>query len=346
MLSERMENILRIIVGEYTSQGNPVSSKAIARGHGLEISPATVRNEVARLEEEGYIVRRHPSAGGIPSDKGYRYYVEFLITEAELPMDERLMISHLFHQVEREHAEWTRLAAVLLARMVRNLSIVTAAKAFESQLKRLELVAVQDFLALLILLLRETRIQQQLVAFDEAISQEELTLVSNKLSAAFGGLTCSQIMAQRLELSPVEKTVTRALVHMMEAKDEQRYEEPQIEGLRHVFAQPEFATSERMLSLMEVLESGRLARSILPQVVDEGVHVIIGAENREDAMRECSIVVTQYGIPGEVSGVLGVLGPTRMRYGRAISAVRYMGLLMSELVAELCSAGRRPGNQN
>ena len=347
MLSERLESILRIIVGEYIFQGNPVASETIARGHGLGVSSATVRNEVARLEEEGYIVRPHPSAGGIPSDKGYRYYVESLAEETALPMEERLMISHLFHQVEREQEQWTRLAAALLARMVRNLAIVTTAKAFESRLKRLELVAVQDFLALLILLLRETRLKQQLITFDEAISQEELTIVSNKLNAAFGGLTRSQIMAQRLELSPAEKTVTKALVHVMQGEDEQRYEEPQIEGLCHVLTQPEFASSERMMSLIEMLESGRLVRSILPQVVvAEGVQVIIGAENREDAMLECSMVVTQYGIPGEVSGALGVLGPTRMQYGRAISAVRYMGSLMSELVAELCGGGCRPGNQN
>ncbi len=339
MLSERKENILRVIVGEYISGASPVASETIARRYGLGVSAATIRNEMARLEEQGYIIRRHSSGGGVPSDKGYRYYVETLVKESEIPMDERLMISHLFHQVEREQEQWTRLAAALLARMVRNLAIVTTAKAFESRLKRLELVAVQDFLALLILLLGETRLKQQLLAFDEAVSQEKLNPVSNRLNAAFGGLTRSQILAQKLELSSVEEEVKKALVHIMEGEDKQRYEEPQIEGLCHVLTQPEFASSERVLSLMEVLESKRLVNSIFPEVVVEDVRVIIGDENPEDAMRECSIVVTQYGIPGEVSGALGVLGPTRMKYERAISAVRYMGSLMSELVAELCSEG-------
>jgi heat-inducible transcriptional repressor len=235
--------------------------------------------------------------------------------------------------------------------MVRNLAIVTTAKAFESRLKRLELVAVQDFLALLILLLRETRLKQQLITFDEAISQEELALVSNKLNAAFGGLTRSQILAQKLELSSVEEEVKKALVHIMEVEDKQRYEEPQIEGLGHVLTQPEFASSERVLSLMEVLESKRLVSSILPEVVADDVRVIIGDENPEDAMRECSMVITQYGIPGKISGALGVLGPTRMQYGRAISVVRYISSQLSELVAELCSEGSpgarsRLGNQN
>lgn len=345
MLSERQENILRIIVGEYVFGVSPVASETIARRHGLGVSAATIRNEMARLEEEGYIIRRHVSGGAVPSDKGYRYYVETLAKESEIPMEERLMISHLFHQVEREQEQWTRLGAALLARMVRNIAIVTAAKAAESRLKRLELVAVQDSLALLILLLRETRIKQQLITFGEAIYQEELTFVSNRLNAAFGGLTRSQILARKLELSPVEQAITKVVVHMMEDEDEQRYDEPQIEGLRHLFSQPEFSSSERMISLIEMLESGRLARSILPEVVvAEGVQVIIGSENREGAMRECSMVVTQYGIPGELSGALAVLGPTRMHYGQAISAVRYMGSLMSELVAELCGEGCRSRN--
>ena len=215
----------------------------------------------------------------------------------------------------------------------------------------MELVAVQDFLALLILLLWETRIKQQLITFDEAINQEELTSVANKLNAAFGGLTRSQILAQKLELSSVEEEVKEALVHIMEAEDKQRYEEPQIEGLSHVLTQPEFASSQRVLSLMEMLESKRLLSSIFPEVVAEDVRVIIGDENPVDAMRECSMVITQYGIPGKVSGALGVLGPTRMQYGRAISAVRYISSQLSELVAELCSEGyswtrSHPGNQD
>ena len=142
-----------------------------------------------------------------------------------------------------------------------------------------------------------------------------------------------------MELSPVEEQVAKSLVHTMEQKDDQKYEEPRIEGLRHMLLQPEFASSGKMLGLMEVMESGKLTRSVLPHTLAEGgVQVIIGAENREDAMRDCSIVVTQYGVPGEVSGALGVLGPTRMQYGRAIATVRYMGSLMSGLVAELHSS--------
>ncbi len=342
MLSERKEHILRIIVGEYISLASPVGSEAIARRYGLGLSAATIRNEMARLEEDGYIIRPHISGGGIPSDRGYRYYVESMVQE-EVPLEEQRMLSHLFLQVERELAEWNRLAAALLARMVHNVAIVTSPKAAASRVKHLELVALQESLALLILLFQQAKLRQQLVAFDEVISQGELGAISRKLNALFQGLTRSQVLARSEGLSPIEEQVKNAVVQIMAGEDERKYEEPYIEGLRHILTQPEFAHAQNMLCLMEVLESRDMVRYLLPEMlVEGGVRVIIGAENREDAMKECSMVVTRYGVPGEVNGVLGVIGPRRMPYGRAISSVRYMGSLMSDLVAELYTG---PGRQ-
>ncbi len=342
MLSERKENILKIVVGEYVSMASPVGSEAIVKRYGLGLSSATIRNEMARLEEEGYIFRRHTSGGGVPSDKGYRYYVERLVEEEEIPSAEKRMLSHLFHQVERELEEWNRLAASLLSLMVRNVAIVTLPKAQKARFKHLELVALQDFLTLLILLLGKAKLRQQLIPLDEAVSQEELNVISNKFNAQFDGLTRYQIQAQRLELSSIEQQVREVLVEIMAEEDERGYDEPYIAGVRHILAQPEFTSREKVLDIIEVLEDRALMRSILPRSqAERGVHVVIGAENEPDAMKTCSMVLTQYGIPGEALGSLGVVGPTRMQYGRAISSVRYMGLLMSELVAELFSGPRR-----
>lgn len=337
MLAKRTGNILDIIVGEYISIARPVGSEAIVERHGLGVSSATVRNEMARLEEEGYIIRPHISGGAIPSDKGYRHYVESVIGEAEeIPIDEQLMLSHLFHQVEQELSEWTHLAASLLARMVCSVAIVTSPKAPSCRIKHIELVALQESLALLILLLQEARLKQQLVAFNEVISQGELSAITAKLGTLFQGLTVAQILKQDEVLSPIEQHIKNAVVQVMAEEDRLRYEEPYIEGLRHILTQPEFTHSQSMLRLVEMLESRDMVRSLLSEmVVDSGVRIVIGAENREDAMKGYSMVVTQYGIPGEVNGALGVIGPTRMPYSRAISSVRYVGSLLSDLVAEL-----------
>jgi len=224
----------------------------------------------------------------------------------------------------------------LLARMVCSVAIVTFPKALSCRIKHLELVALQESLALVILLLQEARLKQQLIAFDEVVPQEELSAISGKLGTLFHGLTVAQLMAQDAGLSPIEQHIKNAVVQVMADEDRRRYEEPYIEGLRHILTQPEFTRAQNMLCLVEMLESRDVVRSMLPEVVvDGGVRIVIGAENREDAMKGCSIVVTQYGIPGEVNGALGVIGPTRMPYGRAISSVRYVGSLLSELVAEL-----------
>lgn len=341
MLTQRQGRILQFIVGEYISAANPVGSLAITSKCGLGISSATVRNDMARLEEEGYILRRHVSGGGVPSDKGYRYYVESLVKDEGIPVDEQLMLSHMFHQVERELEEWTHLAAALLARMAHNVAVVTFPKAAESRIKYVELVALQESLGMLILLLQEAKLRQHLIAFDRAVSQGELKAISRDLNEQFYGLTWPQVVAKRAKLPSLGEQVKDAMVQVMVSEDERMYEEPYIEGLRHILTQPEFEQRQDLLRIMEVLESGHIASSLLPEVlVNEGVKVVIGEENREEAMKGCSMVITRYGIPGEMSGALGIIGPTRMPYERAISAVRYMGSLMSSLVSELCGGPR------
>lgn len=335
MPTQRRERILGLIVSEYIRTATPVASETIARKYGLGVSPATVRNEMAVLEEEGYITRRHISGGGVPSDRGYRYYVESLMNEEAVPPAERRMMSHLFLLVERELEEWNRLAAALLARMLSSVAIATFPKSAETRFQRLELIAVQELLALLVVILRGTRLKQQLIAFDQAMSQVELNAISGRLNALFDGLSRSQILTSDYQYTSVEQQVRRAVVQQMEREDAQRYGEPSIAGVRHIISQPEFSRNDRVLGLMDLLQPGRLA-AVLPEVVnEEGVQVIIGSENREDAMRDCSVVLARYGMPGEASGALGVLGPTRMPYERAVSRVRYVGSLMSELVAQL-----------
>jgi heat-inducible transcriptional repressor len=312
---QRRERILGLIVGEYILTAGPVASETIARKYGLGVSPATVRNEMAVLEEEGYITRRHISGGGVPSDKGYRYYVESFMNEEEVPLAERRMISHLFLLVEREMEEWNRLAAALLARMLSSVAIATFPKSAQTRFQHLELVAVQELLALL--------------------SQEELNAISSRLNTMFDGLGRSEILASDYQYTSVEEQVRRAVVQQMEREDAQRYGEPCIAGVRHIISQPEFSSNDRMLGVMDLLQPGRFAAVLPEAVTEEGVQVIIGAENREDVMRDCSVVLARYGIPGEASGALGVLGPTRMPYERAVSRVRYVGSLMSELVGQL-----------
>ena len=333
MLTERRSRILRLVVDEYVESAVPVGSQAIVRKYRLPVSPATIRNEMARLEEEGYVTHPHTSAGRVPSDKGYRYYVESLMQEQDLRQDEKETIRHQFHQAGRELEEWVHLAAAVLAQAARNMAVVTTPRSSHCRFKHLELVSLRDLVVLLVLVLRDGRLMQQVLTLSGALSQSELTSVAHKLTDLYQGLTESQILSKEAELSDLELQVTDQVRALMGAEDEGRHDEACLEGMPLVLGQPEFSSAEKMLELLAVLDEYSLTRMLpLRSLAGEGVTVVIGRENREDALQECSLLIARYGIPGALSGALAVLGPTRMRYPRTISTVRYLGTLMSELV--------------
>lgn len=343
ILSDRAETILKSIISDYIVHGVPVPSQSLANNPKLRVSSATIRNEMARLEEAGYITRPHTSAGSVPLDKGYRYYVESL-GEVALPSSEQILINHLFHQVEHELDAWVRLAGTLMAQLVQNIAIVTTPKPTNSRFKHLELVGIRDSMALAVLIFIGARLKEQLIMFGRAVPQPTLTALSNRLNELYNGLTRPEIEGKDSELSPMEKQITACLLKMMQEQDEQEYEEPYLDGLHFILSQPEFARSTNLLSLLELMEGRSLLSAILPrQLSRQRVQVVIGQENNADAVKNCSVVISQYG-SGEAVGTIGVIGPTRMPYDRAISAVSYMASVLNDLIAELYGGIPDPKN--
>ena len=335
MLSDRSETILKSIVGQYIVKAQPVPSQSIINDFELAVSSATIRNEMARLEREGYIARPHSSAGSIPLDKGYRYYVETL-SDIELPLAERLMVSHLFHQVERELEDWLSLAATLTAQLVQNVAVVTLPKPAHCRFRHLELVALKDSLALVVLVLYGATLRQQLITFDQAISQEELSAMANKLNDAYADKTRAEISASKTKLAATEQLVADCLLKIMQDEDEQEYEHTSLDGLHFTLNQPEFRRGEGGQVLIELVDGRNLMRTITPKKMGGGkVQVIIGKENRAETIQKCSVVINKYGLPEEAVGVISVVGPTRMPYARTISAVHYISSVLSRLMAEL-----------
>ena len=186
-LTDRQKEILRHIVGEYVRTAAPVSSEAIARRQGLAVSSATVRNEMAVLEESGYVSHPHTSAGRVPTDLGYRYFVQYLLGRSELEPGERKEIQDELQRVELNQDQWLPMAATLLARSVQSAAVVTPPKATRSRLKHFELIAVQDHLALLVMVLQEGTIKQQFITFAQPTGQDELSRVAGRLNARAGG---------------------------------------------------------------------------------------------------------------------------------------------------------------
>ncbi|MBI3978720.1 MAG: heat-inducible transcription repressor HrcA [Chloroflexi bacterium] len=332
MLSPRQEAVLRFVIAEYVDTSRPVGSATIARKCALGVSPATIRGDMAELEEAGLLTHLHTSAGRVPSARGYRHYVEFLMEEPRLPADDRHRILHQFHQVEREAAEWTRLAAAILANTVQNVAVVTVPTVSASRLKRLDVIPVSDRRAWLVAVLHGGLLKQQLLFFDEPAMPEDLAAATRSLNRRLLGRTASAIDAALADAPSMEQQIGRCLIRLMAGVDRQRYDVC-LEGLRALLDQPEFKDPDRLRHAVELLSEPRTFLALLPPMAGaEGIQVSIGGQAGIGMLEHLSIVVTGYGIPGEVGGMLAVLGPTRMHYARAISATRYVADVLSDLL--------------
>jgi heat-inducible transcriptional repressor len=336
MLSPRMEIILRSIVGQYIIKASPVPSHSLTETNELGVSSATIRNEMLHLEHEGYITRPHPSAGGVPLDKGYRSYVASL-GDVKVPPEEQRLINHLFHQIELELDAWLDLAATVTAQKAQNMALISKPRPEASQFKRLDLVSLQDFLALVVVVLRGAKVRQQLIAFEDTVTQAELTVLAERLSDTYTGLTALQISAKSSGMESSERRVTDSVIKLIETEDNLERDESYFDGLHFTLNQPEFTHNSWLTKpLMELIEQRSLLKNIAPsRSAEKGVQVIIGTENKSEALRDYSVVISRYGLPDEAEGTICVIGPTRMPYARTIATVSFLSGVLSGLIAKL-----------
>jgi heat-inducible transcriptional repressor len=353
--TERRQLILKLVVQEFIETAVPVPSETLVRKYGLTVSPATVRNEMAALEDMGYLTHLHTSAGRVPTDAGYRFFVENLMDRTTLLPSEQRMIRHQFYQVRGELDQWIQLAGAVLARTAQNASVVTPPRAEQLHFKHLELVSINDTIVLVVIVFQDGTIKQQTLTLDTARSPEELRRSSALINERCADSSIERIKALIVEnrqqhppfFDELEQQVIELVVRAAHQYNEQIQEQIYSDGLIEMFSQPEFIPAlvkedntsravERMRRALEILKSGRGLGTLIPQVLaSDGVQVIIGGEHSTDEMREYSVVMARYGVDGTVAGVLGIIGPTRMAYPRSISTVRYISLLMSDLLREL-----------
>ncbi|PZC45637.1 MAG: heat-inducible transcriptional repressor [Chloroflexi bacterium] len=334
MLTERREAILKLLIQEYIATASPVGSGKLARGSGMRVSAATVRNEMADLETDGYITRPHTSAGGIPADKGYRHYVETLEGLAEPSAQVREAVRQ--KMTEAKDVElWAKLAATVLSQLVRNMAVVTYPRAGEVRVRNIQLVSVHDDLALVVLVLQETQVHQQMLSLTDPATADDLVEVGNRLNAHLGGKDRLEIAAMQAELSPLEGKVAEVVIGVLEAEEQERMGEQFVDGLSHILSKPELAEGERAVGLVEALEGRRLLKSLIASLTDGPVTVVIGGENEDEALRPFSVVISPYGVPGEFRGAVAAIGPTRMEYAGTMGTAQYMSSLLTDLFAEV-----------
>ncbi|MEW6717885.1 MAG: heat-inducible transcriptional repressor HrcA [Chloroflexota bacterium] len=335
-LTERQKLILALVIRYYIEYALPVGSNLLVEQFGLDISSATVRNEMASLAETGYLTQPHTSAGRVPTEEGYRYFVRQLMVHTDLPDQTKRMITHQFYQARHDVDQWMRLAASVLAHYSKAASLVTAPHPEEARLKHLELISTREYQVLMVLVLVGGDVRQQFLALAEPLPQERLSAVAERINSLCRGLGVADILRVEAQLAPLEKDILRIIYAEMERSDSMLAGEIYHDGLTNVLAEPEFAESESARRAFRVLEERALLHDLLSRTVMTtdvgGVQVLIGGDDTWDDLRECSMVLARYGSPGLATGTLGVLGPIRMAYARSISTVRFVADLMSNLV--------------
>lgn len=337
-LSERQQLILGLVVQEFVERAKPVGSSHLVRHYGLDVSPATVRNELAALSELGFLRQPHTSAGRVPTEKGYRFFVGELMQRSELPTATKHTINHQFYQARHEVDEWMRLAASVLATQSQAASLVTPPQVNRATFKHLELIHTSGRQILMVVVLENGQVLQQMLALREVQNQEQLSQAAAELNAAFAGHSGAALGGEGAQLSLLAEDILKLLQKEVSQADERLLGEIFHDGWNHVLAEPEFSESSDAQRALRVLEERPLLEDLLAQTMGQseigGVQVLIGGEGRWEELNNFSLVLARYGAPDAASGYLGVLGPIRMAYGRAVTAVDYVAGIMSDIVVE------------
>ena len=340
-MTPRQTTLLRLIVQENVRNAIPVGSRTLVETFNLDISPATVRNEMSYLEELGYLMQPHTSAGRVPTEKGFRYFVERLMEEQALSPVEQRTIAHQFHQARDRIGQWVPLAASVLARITRGAAVVTAPRAMHAVFKHLELIATHGRAVLLILVLQGGTVKQRMLALPNPMNQTELSEVADRVNQLCSGLTTREVEPHLETLPALESDIIQIIVNLMNEASELPAEEIYHRGLPELLQAPEFAESEdSSADLIRILEEQTLLQAIIsdalsPTVAIGGVRVLIGGEGRWDELRACSMVMTRYGVANYATGTLGILGPIRMPYSRTIAVIRFVANVLNEMVYDM-----------
>jgi len=323
---------------EHIASADPVGSKNLVEKYKMGLSSATVRNEMATLTEAGLLRQPHTSAGRIPTEEGYRYFVGQLMNETSLPSAMRATINHQFSQMSSDIQQWMRLAASVLANQTNAASIITAPQAIRVQFKHLELIATHGRQALAILVLDGGQIHQQILTLEEPVTQEQLSVISRKFSKLLAKQKTVQFSTFQEPLTSIETQILAWVKDELVRSNQLPTGEIILDGLTNVLDEPEFTDSEEARRALRLLEERSLLQDLLSQTILPdtigGVQVLIGGEGTWDDLSQCSVILSKYGSPSTATGTIGILGPMRMSYGYSISLVRFLSGLLSDFVIQ------------
>lgn len=337
-INQRAQRLLKLLVSRYIRDGQPVGSRTLSKEVELDLSPATIRNVMADLEDMGLVVSPHASAGRIPTALGYRLFVDSLLHVDPLSDDEIERLRHQLHQEDEQHL--FKQASHLLSEVTQLASVVTLPHHDSNRLRHVEFLSLSDKRVLVIVVVNEHEVQNRIIHTSRSYTASELEQAANYLNAAFTGRDIKAVREQLLhemrETRASMDQIMQTAIEMAEKVFSQENHEKRdfvMSGQTNLMGAAQLSDVDKLRHLFEVFSQKRDILHLLDQAIKaQGVKIFIGEESGYDVLGECSVVMSPYTINGEVIGVLGVIGPIRMRYDRVIPIVDLTAKLLSSIL--------------
>ncbi|MDO8446952.1 MAG: heat-inducible transcriptional repressor HrcA [Deltaproteobacteria bacterium] len=341
-LSERKREVLKAVISDYIFTAEPVSSGAIAGKYLKGLSSATVRNVMAELEEMGFLLQPHTSAGRVPTDKAFRVYVDQLMELKSLPRQERDEVIRACSSPGHEVSDLIKDVSRILSIISHHTGLAIVPKITDTVLKHIEFVKLRGNQVRVVLISQAGIVQNRLVELEEGLKQADLDRMSSYLNQLLSGLTIKEIKMRLIEEMRNERNLyDRLLKKALRLGEEvlgradSEAKEVFIEGRSSFFEYPEFLDVERMKEIFRAFEDkSRIVHLLDKSLKAEGIHIFIGCETGSSEFNGCSLIAASYGIEGNISGSLGVIGPIRMDYSRIIPLVDYTAKLVEKMLKE------------
>lgn len=345
-LSERKKKILRAVIDSYIETAEPVGSKTIADSAGLDISPATIRNEMSDLEEMGFLEQPHTSAGRIPSPRGYRLYVNELMESHRLTIEETRTINNALRLKMQELDRIISQAGQVLSQLTGYPAFARSAGTGRATVRHFDLLMVERSAFIIVVLTNLSVVKNKLLHLPVTISEGQIQMINTILNSSFVGLSAEEIAPELMRMAehsagPAYGLISLAVSFAMEVLEEQERQSVSIAGATHLLQQPEYQDVDKARRLLSYLSDDReLAR--LPEPGPENsMKILIGPENIADELKDTSVVIASYDIGDNMRGLIGVVGPTRMDYSRVAARLSYFAEGMNRLFG-----GQLPPNKD
>ena len=334
MLTKRQEMVLKLIVEEYIKTAEPIGSRTLSKI--LDFSPATIRNEMADLEDLGYIEKTHTSSGRVPSDKGYHYYIETILTDSDDYKQSFNVIDELFDNADMRREEAIKQAMNLLSQLTNYTTIALGHSAYGSKVKKIELVPISENACVLLIVTNLGHVESKQIIVPENTSLDEFKRVIEVFNDILFDCPISQVSEKlRYEINTrkikdiisYNQTIIDAFLEAFTKFTQSKY---YLSGKNKMLYQPEFSDLQRVRELLMFFEQNDIFR-LVENTQDQGLSVRIGKENQISAMRDCTVITVPYELSDQESGTIAIVGPTRMEYQKVIPLVKYLASHMSKL---------------